>query len=780
MHAFNKNYVLLNFINISYKLLQNFSNNNSYNIVLLFTDLVATSIIMEREIKFTRLQIFEFWHQTTGLSANKYDRVCSNVFEIIGAEKYAEDVVNDWKQNLYLLCNEINRRWTKSGRIKNNFLSKYSTWLHKEVIITLPAPPTPLEAAGEVAELPRPSTSRAGRPAKDYKLSSDRSKRRKTSELIKNISTPEITHAAKMKLRSTGQHTAAKLVEEAIETTPTRAIKIREAWKRKGTSPIPFSADRALSLLVDCKSSRKTYEIHRMFAKANRANIYPPYYKVQAAKKACYPNAEGIIITEKLAEVKIQALLDHTISRIVELQEDVIKTLDAQYLQNIILIVKWGFDGSSGHSEYKQRYKEEAEHKDDKVQEVELAEESCSTPSDADIFITSLVPIQMVAEHSFSSGKIIIWQNPRPSSPRYCRPIRIQFAKETVALSKNEEKYIQEQVDCLQPFVKTTEAYSIKVTSKLILTMVDGKVCNSVMDNKSSQKCYLCGLTPKFMNNIDEAVKAKVDKTAVNFGLSTLHAWIRFFEYFLHVSYRLDIKAWKVLGLDKKNNFMTRKQKIQYEFQNKMGLKVDKVKSGGAGTSNDGNTARRFFSNPSLSAEITGIKKDLIYRCSVILSAISSGYKVNIEKFDMYAKETARRLIQEYPWYYLPASIHKILIHGAQVIDAAILPIGQLSEEAQEARNKDLKYYREKHTRKMSREATMTDLLNALLVSSDPIITSMRPMPRKSSLRISKDALDLLEEPEISGPSECIDAEYIDTESESTGESDDDDFEYQD
>jgi hypothetical protein len=38
----------------------------------------------------------------------------------------------------------------------------------------------------------------------------------------------------------------------------------------------------------------------------------------------------------------------------------------------------------------------------------------------------------------------------------------------------------------------------------------------------------------------------------------------------------------------------------------------------------------------------------------------------------------------------MPASVHKVLVHGADIISGAILPIGKLSGEAQESRNKDL------------------------------------------------------------------------------------------
>lgn len=40
-------------------------------------------------------------------------------------------------------------------------------------------------------------------------------------------------------------------------------------------------------------------------------------------------------------------------------------------------------------------------------------------------------------------------------------------------------------------------------------------------------------------------------------------------------------------------------------------------------------------------------------------------------------------------------AVHRVLIHGSDVISAALLPIGMLSEEALEARNKDFRRYRE-------------------------------------------------------------------------------------
>jgi len=62
----------------------------------------------------------------------------------------------------------------------------------------------------------------------------------------------------------------------------------------------------------------------------------------------------------------------------------------------------------------------------------------------------------------------------------------------------------------------------------------------------------------------------------------------------------------------------------------------------------------------------------------------------------------------------MPASVHKILLHGSEIISTALLPIWQLFEEAQEARNKDLKKFRESFARKFSREETDKDLMRRL------------------------------------------------------------------
>lgn len=47
---------------------------------------------------------------------------------------------------------------------------------------------------------------------------------------------------------------------------------------------------------------------------------------------------------------------------------------------------------------------------------------------------------------------------------------------------------------------------------------------------------------------------------------------------------------------------------------------------------------------------------------------LASGYEINIEAFEEYFLDTAKYYIILYPWYFMPPSVNKILIHGADVI----------------------------------------------------------------------------------------------------------------
>lgn len=92
------------------------------------------------------------------------------------------------------------------------------------------------------------------------------------------------------------------------------------------------------------------------------------------------------------------------------------------------------------------------------------------------------------------------------------------------------------------------------------------------------------------------------------YRLSTLHAWIRTIECCLHIAYKLPIKKWQARTQEEKEAVQKQKAEIQKAFRDETGLVVDMPKQSGSGTSNDGNTARRFFQLSETSSESLGLK----------------------------------------------------------------------------------------------------------------------------------------------------------------------------
>lgn len=92
----------------------------------------------------------------------------------------------------------------------------------------------------------------------------------------------------------------------------------------------------------------------------------------------------------------------------------------------------------------------------------------------------------------------------------------------------------------------------------------------------------------------------------------------------------------------------------------------------------------------------------------------------------------------------MPQSSHRLLIHGASVLRSFNLPIGILSEEAQEAKNKDFKKFRESFTRKTSRIKTNEDLMRRLLCSSDPLTSSLRGVDRPAETELPEKSKNLI------------------------------------
>ena len=175
--------------------------------------------------------------------------------------------------------------------------------------------------------------------------------------------------------------------------------------------------------------------------------------------------------------------------------------------------------------------------------------------------------------------------------------------------------------------------------------MFDGKVVNALTDTKYTQKCNICRVTSANVNNIEYVRNLDICEMALKLGLSSLHCWIRSFEYILHLGYKMENKAWQARTEQQKISVSTRKKRIQTEFYEKLSLIVDQPKVG-FGNSNDGNTARRAFANAAVFSEITGVSIDVIIRLQTVLRAICSGQRLNIKHFQSFCSDTLDKVIE--------------------------------------------------------------------------------------------------------------------------------------
>lgn len=355
-----------------------------------------------------------------------------------------------------------------------------------------------------------------GRPKKEFNECSDRAKRYKVQQLEELYPKEQIQAAAK-KIHTTN---SKKNHKKYMDLT------------------------KALAILMDAELSKHQYEVIRNALKDCGYNVFPPYYLLVEEKKKCYP--EHVTITETSAKIELQNLLDHTAKRLIETksQEDLTTISD-----ELTLVTKWGCDGSR-QTQYHQKFAEDTE----------------KDVSDANLFMVSMVPL--VLQSSLNEK---IWENTRPSSTRYCRPIQFEFVKETREKTVQIVQQIEEKVRNLEPSTILIYGKNIKIIHKLIFTMIDGKVANAVTGTKSTLSCYICKAMPKEMNDLDNVKSKPPDENAYILGLSPLHARIKFMECILHISYNLSFQKWST---DSKTKIEKIKKGFRKNFEKNWALEL--------------------------------------------------------------------------------------------------------------------------------------------------------------------------------------------------------------
>ncbi|KAI8119671.1 hypothetical protein CVS40_9081 [Lucilia cuprina] len=240
------------------------------------------------------------------------------------------------------------------------------------------------------------------------------------------------------------------------------------------SSDTTFTEEEAIALMLQLGLSRDNYiTLRKALSEKGKKSIIPP----------------PIEITDRKAVIGLGALLENTALRIAsDFSSDQLKKINSCDLQ---LICKWGCDGLSALSEYKQ---------------INTSESSSEYKS---VFMASLVPLRIrkyADSDSPSTSFDDIWKNSTPGSKAFCRPISFEYIKES----------------------KTT-------TQDLI------NLGNAITGTSSTWYCYICGDKKSEFSNISK--QRSINEETLQFGISPLHARIRFLEHFLHLAYDLKYRS---------------------------------------------------------------------------------------------------------------------------------------------------------------------------------------------------------------------------------------------
>ncbi|RVE40072.1 hypothetical protein evm_015278 [Chilo suppressalis] len=205
-----------------------------------------------------------------------------------------------------------------------------------------------------------------------YENLSDRQKRRARKSLEESLEDQPLSKIIKVMVKVVSDKEGEKLKKSSAQDlefvineclkSPYRSREIANMIKSEVTKPVPFTPEEALSLIIDKKLTVDDYSTIQKDLKARGFHAYPPYYKVQIARKLCYPE-DNIQVTEREASIPLFSLLLHTFRRIVQSSEKIINEYCEQSEQkdqlHCVLEGSWGFDGSTGQAFYKQRFSDD-------------------------------------------------------------------------------------------------------------------------------------------------------------------------------------------------------------------------------------------------------------------------------------------------------------------------------------------------------------------------------------------------------------------------------------
>ena len=389
-----------------------------------------------------------------------------------------------------------------------------------------------------------------------------------------------------------------------------------------------------------------------------------------------------------------------------------------------------------------------------------------------------------------------------------CSPLYLIDGKETRELLRSMMNIMEEEGKYFEkhPIFLEYNGKTFEVWVKLALTQLDGK-CKKLLQGRGSAFCLLCSTSRKDahdiqkikegfpmdintkdlnerFNTIKAAMESETDPEKEQVGeyrldtvqfsfeerlqlihkpcvqhfqvsncLPPLHCRMRSFAFISDIMKRFDAQKltyYKKVDPDIEKKFKEVKEGYVDRSRTVFG-KLMWAPSPDGGTTDNGNTARMFFSyekrqnvldlmedilQPAEGAdakeyeeywrkveekeEFQDVLRILLQNLGTILNILNSDELVRIERFADLCTSTAVLVAEKLPWVQFSPTVHAILAHAPQVIhDNGNRGLLGFSEEGSEANHKLIKNLREKEARKMSLDRNLWDVLKKLWIRTD-------------------------------------------------------------
>ena len=472
----------------------------------------------------------------------------------------------------------------------------------------------------------------------------------------------------------------------------------------------------SLECLALCSQLGISFRGVQMLANKSRAHgqggksIFPNRTERSAAREESIPHSGVCCRDGSRAYVNVGDLIKHTVSRLPPFWA---RRDGSGPPRSYTVTFKGCIDGSGDHTIWMHFIA------------------TCEFPADLDmiqLLCSSVMHLSVVDD----LGNVV-WENDRPGGSLYLRPVDIRHFPESAERVKELFMMLHE----MDGEVLTIGAD--KVTAKIIVSGIDGKVRNYLLDNKTSTSCAICRRTSAKLGagSYEEHIEAETPADFLMHGISPLHTRLRVMETIINIGCRRQLGGkWLVYGAKKKKANRDALKVLRKKIKAKLKLldpklNIDRQQHGRV--SNVGNVARAFFRGKNLPgiADILALPLLFLRNIAKMVFAINCHKMMDVEEYMEVAKETWGKYQEMFPTYHMSPSLHMLLVHVPQLQRVLDIPVSHLTEECIEAAHKVFRRVLRRNCCTATSITALKTLMRHILIATDPQVASrysLRPV----------------------------------------------------